>query len=128
MAYSDLGNSMLGATTDAATGERAMGAARRAISLDPNLAEAHAALGRGLMISLRMAEAEAELRRAVELNPSDVLAQLWLGEWLAIRRRPDEAAVLAQRAGELDPLSSRTMTTTGFVLGLAGKDELAAAR
>jgi tetratricopeptide (TPR) repeat protein len=48
----------------------ALDAARRALQLDPNLAEAHAALACALLLYERKFDlAEQEFQRALELNP-----------------------------------------------------------
>lgn len=44
--------------------------AEQAVKLEPNLAEAHRALGLGLHMSLRLDEAAAEYKRALELDPN----------------------------------------------------------
>ena len=49
----------------------AMPAARKAIELDPQLAEAHGALAAGLVSEYKWAEAEKEFLRALELAPNN---------------------------------------------------------
>ena len=49
--------------------ERATVAARRALEIDPELAEAHASLGTALSFSGHHAEAEAEFQTAIRLHP-----------------------------------------------------------
>lgn len=53
-------------------------AARRAVELDPELAEARASLGRAIFRD-RLPAAMREIRRAVELRPSYAQAHHWLG-------------------------------------------------
>ena len=50
-------------------GEEATRLARQAVKLAPEMADAHRALGLGLHISLRLAEAADEYKRALELDP-----------------------------------------------------------
>jgi tetratricopeptide (TPR) repeat protein len=50
--------------------------ARRALRLDPNLAEAHGALG--MILGFDSPEATAHLKRAIELNPRDPQTQFWI--------------------------------------------------
>src|SRR6266446_4700566 len=78
-------------------------AARKALELDPELAEARALLANGLQKDWRWAEAEGEYRRAIELSPSDAAAQAGLADWLVCQGRIEEALASARRAQELDP-------------------------
>src|SRR5882724_2467689 len=83
-------------------------AARKALALDENLAEAYAVLGlahAGFAPS-DLSLGERELRRAIELNPSLALAHLYLGVSLVRQGRIDESFEEYLKARELDPLSS----------------------
>ncbi len=123
-AFEDIGNRNIGAPVGDGAADRSMAAARKALDLNPNLAEAHAALGRALMAQLRWDESESALQRALALNPSDAATHIWLGQWMAIKGRQDEAVHAARRAIALDPLSVRTIVAASFVLGMAGaRDE-----
>jgi TolB-like protein/DNA-binding winged helix-turn-helix (wHTH) protein len=84
---------------------KAYAAARKAVEIDPQSAEAHASLGLVLSHSWDWAGAEAEFRRALELDPLYANAHHWYGDYLSIRRRHVEALVEARRALELDPLN-----------------------
>jgi TolB-like protein/Flp pilus assembly protein TadD len=83
----------------------AIESARRAIELDPTLAEPHAALGLAYQHQWKWDEAERELRRAVELNPNYATAHHWLSRFLRIRGRSDEALSEIRKAREADPVS-----------------------
>jgi len=84
----------------------ALAAAQEALRLDPELAEAHAALGH-LQHRWRYdwEAAEASFRRAIELDPNYASAHHWLAELLAELGRREEALAMARRAVELDPLA-----------------------
>jgi TolB-like protein/Tfp pilus assembly protein PilF len=86
---------------------KAKDAALKALQLDPNLAEAHAALGKVLFFSeIDLAGAMREYKRAIELQPNDATAHHWFGnDILAALRRFEEAIAEGKRAIELDPLS-----------------------
>jgi len=84
---------------------KALAAARKAVEIDPQSAEAHASLGLVLSHSWDWTGAETEFRRALELDPQYANAHHWYGDYLSIRRRPDEALAEARRALELDPLN-----------------------
>jgi tetratricopeptide (TPR) repeat protein len=106
----------------------AMATAKRAIEIDDQLAEGHAALGFAKLYDWDWAGAELELRRALELNPSYASARVWHASSLIIRQRFDEAIAEVERARELDPLSLITQTQVGWMYGLAGRDEEAIAQ
>jgi tetratricopeptide (TPR) repeat protein len=103
-AFSDLGLVLFGAPPGQ-TRPRVISAARKALELDPDLAEAHALLANVLQEQWHWAEAEAEFRRALELNPNDADAHVGLALWLLSRGRTDEAVAWAKRGRELDPLA-----------------------
>ncbi|MBV9619247.1 MAG: hypothetical protein JO201_08540, partial [Verrucomicrobia bacterium] len=86
---------------------KAKDAALKALSLDPNLAEAHLALGKVLFFyDIDLAGAMREYKRAVELKPNDAGARHWYGnDALAALGRFEEAVAEGKRAIELDPLS-----------------------
>jgi DNA-binding winged helix-turn-helix (wHTH) protein/Tfp pilus assembly protein PilF len=85
--------------------KRAGAYARQALALDPNSADANAALGFLALRMGRIADALAELRRAVALNASYGPAHEWYG--IVLLKRGDRAGALAQFkiAADLDPLS-----------------------
>jgi TolB-like protein/lipoprotein NlpI len=83
-------------------------AARKALALDENLAEAHAALSyaHGLFAPYNFSVCDRELRRAIELSPSLAMAHQYLGISLTRQGRLDEGLAEFLKARELDPLSS----------------------
>jgi TolB-like protein/Tfp pilus assembly protein PilF len=86
---------------------KAKQAALKALRLDPNLAEAHAALGKVLFFGeIDLAGAAREYKRAIELKPNDADAHHWFSnDVLAALGRFDEAIAEGKRSVELDPLS-----------------------
>src|SRR5438445_1387279 len=86
---------------------KAKEAALKALRLDPNLAEAHAALGKVLFFSeIDLAGAMREYKRAIELEPNDATAHHWFSnDSLAALGQFDEAIAEGKRSVELDPLS-----------------------
>ena len=85
---------------------RAGAAARRAVELDPNLADAHVTLGiERLFWGWDWAGAERELQAAIKLNPNLALAHSVYGLVLGTCGRHDEAREHALHARDLDPLS-----------------------
>jgi pentatricopeptide repeat protein len=104
-AYSNLGTVFIGGAPDE-TRPKVMNAARKALELDPNLAEAHVLLANVLQEQWHWADAESEYRRALELNPNDADAHNGLALWLLCQGRTDEAVAWARRGRELDPLAA----------------------
>lgn len=86
-------------------------AATRALAIDGELAEAHAALGLfKSQYEFDWDGAEESYWRAIELNPNYPTARQWYGEFLAFRLRTDESVAQLQKAIELDPTSLSTNT------------------
>jgi len=89
-------------------------AARKALHLDTNLAEAHLALGKVYFWKIDLAAALREYERATALKPNDAGAHHWYGnDALAALGRFDEAITEVKRAIELDPLSVVINTDLG---------------
>ena len=87
---------------------RARAAALKAIELNPNLAEAHNALGKITYADdIDLQKSMREYQRAIELSPNYAGAHHWLGNGpLAGLGRFDEAIAEGKRSVELDPLSA----------------------
>lgn len=100
----------------------------RALTLDPDLAEARATLG--LLHSSRgnPESAAVELRKAIGLNPNYAPAYHWYAGELLTLGRLDEALQAAEKARALDPLSVIINLNLGDILELHGRlDEALAA-
>jgi TolB-like protein/Tfp pilus assembly protein PilF len=104
LAYTDLGTVYVGASP-AETRPKVVAAARKALELDPNIAEAHVLLANTLQEEWKWDEAEAEYNRALELNPNSADAHTMFALWLLCQGRTDEAVSWARRGRELDPLA-----------------------
>ena len=92
-------------------------AAKKAIELDPNLAEAHAALGYVLAFDeWDWAGAEQEYQRALELNPSGADAHHAYSRLLAATGRLPEAVEHARQAFDLDPMDLTARANVGVIL------------
>jgi TolB-like protein/Tfp pilus assembly protein PilF/predicted Ser/Thr protein kinase len=101
----------------------------KALELDPNLAEAHAALG-----SIRVtydwdwSGADAAFKRALDLEPGNATVVRGAAGLAATLGRAEEAIRLDRRAVELDPLNVRAHTALGLDAWYAGRlDEAEAA-
>jgi len=104
-------------------------AATRALEINPDQADAHAALG---MIAFwwdrNWREAERYLRHAIELQPNSGVAHLYLGHVLSNLDRGSEAVAEAQRARELDPGWRTALALEGQFLFFARRYREALAR
>ncbi len=76
---------------------KAYAAARKAIEINPQSAEAHASLGLVLSHRWDWADAEVEFKRALELDPQYANAHHWHGDYLSIKGHHDEALSEARR-------------------------------
>jgi TolB-like protein/Tfp pilus assembly protein PilF len=112
--YDRLGAVFVGARPDE-TRPKVISAARKALELDPALAEAHVLLASVHQKQWQWAQAEAEYKRALELNPNDAAAHLGLASWLMCQGRMEEALAWSRRARELDPLGV-SGNNTGWIL------------
>ena len=101
---------------------KARAAALKALEIDSNLAEAHAALGLVLLYyDWDWSGAERELKRAIELNPNYVVAHHWYAEYLTAMGRHEQAFAEIKRAQELDPVSPLMRGIGGLVYTRAGR-------
>jgi TolB-like protein/DNA-binding winged helix-turn-helix (wHTH) protein len=90
-------------------------AAEKALALDDELAEAHAALGLYReQYEWNWQESEKEFKQAIACNPNYATGHQWYGEFLAFRGRTDESIAEMEKAVELDPLSLSTNTARAF--------------
>jgi len=79
--------------------------ARKAISLQPDLAEGYTSLGAVFLYEHQMADAQKELRHAVELNPNYAMAHHLYSLYLIGVGQASEAIAESNRALLLDPFS-----------------------
>jgi TolB-like protein/DNA-binding winged helix-turn-helix (wHTH) protein len=102
-AYSLLGSDVLPA--DVAS-SKARANASKAIELDSNIAEGHAALALvEFYYDWNWKQSEQEFRRAIELNPNYATAHQWYSHYLTAMLRFPEAVEQAEAAQQIDPLS-----------------------
>lgn len=108
--------------------EEANGYVRRALALDPNLAEAMVSLANLLMYDYKFDEAEREFRRAIEINPSYATGHHWYSICLQCLGRSEESLQQVLLAEEFDPLSSSITLTVVYRLSHLGMFEEAKKR
>jgi TolB-like protein/DNA-binding winged helix-turn-helix (wHTH) protein/Flp pilus assembly protein TadD len=103
--------------------------ARKALELDPAMAEAHTSLAFVLMhYDWDFVAAEREYLRAIDLNPNYATAHQWYAINLAVTDRMDAALAELRHAQELDPLSLIISADIGELLGWARRYEDARAQ
>jgi len=122
-----LGTVMLGTGSPRQMRPRAASEAIKALQIDPQSAEAHAALGYVWHYDWRWTDAEREFRRAIELNPSYSLVRIWYANLLMSRSRWEEAIEQVRVARDLDPFSLIVNTNVGWVLDRSGRHDEAIA-
>jgi serine/threonine-protein kinase len=94
-------------------------ASKRALALDPDLAEAHTSLALIALADWNWPEAEREFIRALELDPTQVLPRIY-HSWLMVLQGDAAGAMLeARTAQELEPLSPLVNAGAGHTLFLA---------
>jgi len=98
--------------------------AEKAVSIEPALAEARAALGFvRCFADWNFADGLSELKRAKELSPTNPTVNDLLGRIIVYLGQFDEAERQGREAVELDPLSTVAQGNLGRVLFYAGKLE-----
>ena len=94
---------------------RARNAAESALAINPNLADAHAALAYTIFRNdWKWTEAEKEFKEAIRINEKNASAHQWYASFLASQSRFDEALAETTRAQEMD----KTSLSIGSHLGL----------
>lgn len=105
---------------------RARAAVKKALELDPDLAEAWTAQAFiKLYYDWDWDAAERDFLHAIELNPNYANAHHWYAEYLSLESRHEAAIKEAERARELDPLSIIINTWVGSRYFFARKYDLA---
>ncbi|MEX2110137.1 MAG: protein kinase [Gemmatimonadaceae bacterium] len=102
-----------GVAPPAEAAAEAMAAAKRALEIDPTLADAHLSIGAILSHTGDLAGGLRALRKAVELNPGLAAAHNLLGRALYSYERHTEALAEMQKSVSLDPLSMMIYTGVG---------------
>ncbi len=102
----------------------ARAAAERAVELDEELAESHAALGFVLWsYAWEWDGVEREYRRAIELNPNNVTVLAYYGFYylICVRDREEEGIDLIEQAVEIDPLATMPVAMLGVAHYYTGR-------
>jgi tetratricopeptide (TPR) repeat protein len=97
-------------------GSEALRVATQAVSLAPDMAEAHQVLARALHISLRLEEAAAEYKRALELDPNSKTARRGLADLNRAFGKNEEAVALYRQQLAAEPADKAARA--GLILSL----------
>lgn len=91
--------------------------AKKALKLDPNLAEAYVSLGLiALSYDWDREAAKKYFQKAIELNPNSLSAHQWIEfYWSYMEANFDESFVHLKKAQELDPLNLMIKIRLGFI-------------
>lgn len=95
----------------------------KALALDPNLSEAHAARGEALANSGRRAEAAAAFEKALELDPNSFDASLSYARFCVTEGQLDKAIEYYLRATEIQPDDSQAPMLLQIVYRSVGRLE-----
>jgi adenylate cyclase len=98
-------------------------AAMTAISIDNQLAEAHAALGYVRWRQFDLPGAEVEIKKAIELNPNYMRAYNVYSLILSDLGRWRDAQNILEQAILIDPLSQSTKQQLFFILAMHGQSD-----
>jgi len=106
--------------------DRSEEAIRRALAIDPDLAEAYSSLGALLTGEFKWEESENAFKKAIELNPGYATARQWYAELLFLTGRFDESIAQTRKAIELDPISPIINANLGwcYLAAKAGRKAL----
>jgi TolB-like protein/lipopolysaccharide biosynthesis regulator YciM len=116
------------ARPDSTAQRAAQAAVRKAIELDPTMAEAHAALGRIMYLEDDLEGAATELAAAVRLNDNYAGAHHALGALYRRQGQPENAVAAVRKAHALDPLSIGISNDLGLRLWETGAVDAAVAQ
>ena len=98
-------------------------AAEKALALDPQLADAHLAMGQiHMAYDWDWAAADASFRRALDLEPGSAAALAYASNQAAAFGRRSEAIDLGNKAIARDPLRPHAYFILGYVLLAANRD------
>jgi TolB-like protein/Tfp pilus assembly protein PilF len=107
---------------------KAKAAAMKALDIDPNLSEAHAALGLiRLFYELDWSGAQGEFLRSIEINPNSSIAHQRMGLYFNLLGRFEDAERELEVARQIDPLSPQLYGIFALRFFLAGDYEQALA-
>ena len=121
--YGLMGTVGIGRKSPRETRPLAVAAARKALEIDGELAEAYAALATMHRYEWEWVQADRGFQRALELNPGYPHGHLLYSDYLVCRGRLEQAVAEARRAEELDPLSVNMKWHVGYTFYFARRHD-----
>ena len=106
--------------------DEASKASKRAVELDPNLAEAHASRGLAMLVCENYESAEAEFKAALKLNPTLFEAYYYFARTKFHQGDVEMAADMFLKAAEADPTDYQSRCLRVQILRGTGREEEAA--
>jgi serine/threonine protein kinase/tetratricopeptide (TPR) repeat protein len=106
--------------------EKAQDAARKALELDPGLAEAHAAYGFAVSLNKQYDEAEQHFEKAIELNPRLFESYYYYARTCFARGDKKRAAQYYERACLVDPDNHQAPNLLAFTYRCLGQNDKSA--
>ncbi|HLW83035.1 MAG TPA: tetratricopeptide repeat protein [Candidatus Acidoferrales bacterium] len=94
-----------------------------AVKLDPNDADAHAALGRLLLAEAKGSAAETEFRELLRLKPNDPEGQLGLAQSLVLQKKTADAAAALGNYLNANPADAKAQVMQAALLFQLGKND-----
>ena len=113
-------NSWFGATVSI---DEILATTDRAIELEPNLAEAHAAKGLALLTAGRETEAKKSLGHALSIDPLSYESHYYFARYCFVQKDHEQAATHFIRALEIRPDDYRSPLLLDAVLRALGREE-----
>ncbi len=101
-------------------------ASRKALLLDPGLAEAHVSRGLAISLSKRYDEAEIEFQTAIRLDPKLFEAHYFFARACVQQGKQEQAARLFEKASEVKPDDYQAPALLGMTYNGMGRKEEAA--
>lgn len=95
---------------------RALACVRKALAIDPEIAEAYATLGWMEFAAGHASAAEAAFTKAIEMDDRAITARYWYAAYLWATRQFARAREQALKALEIDPISDSTRTMAAWTL------------
>ncbi len=126
-AYAELSNCYLSLVNDGyesyeQAAPKAELSVKKALQLDPDLAEAHATMARVDFQEDDILGSEAEAKRAIELNPSLPTAYFILSNIAFLRQNAEEGMKDSEACFRLDPVMPRYVERLGLFYVYLGRD------